>query len=274
MTQAPSQPDFYGTILKSLRLAEVSLSETAYAPGMRVPPHSHAQAYLCYVRKGTFSEFHEGRSRTCQPSSLIFHPAEETHSDKFHDVGGLCFNIEFGSDLLSRLEEYAPVPPMRLDFQGGLLASLAARLYYEFRQADKVSALVAECLVLEILAETSRRAPRLAERQPPRWLVTAREIIQAHFSETLSLADVALAVGAHPVQLARAYRRHYRCTVGEDIRQRRIEFACRELSKSDVAPLAQIASAAGFTDQSHFSKTFKRVMGLTPVEFRRTFRHR
>jgi AraC family transcriptional regulator len=94
-----------------------------------------------------------------------------------------------------------------------------------------------------------------------------------HFSESLTLAGVAASVGVHPVHLARVFRQHYRCTIGEYVRQVRIEFASRELSVSD-APLAEIAFTSGFSDQSHFSKTFKRLTGQTPAQFRKASRLR
>ena len=74
----------------------------------------------------------------------------------------------------------------------------------------------------------------------------------------------------HPVHLAREFRRFQRCTIGEYIRQLRIERACRQLHASDE-PLATIASAVGFSDQSHFSRTFKRLIGMTPAGYRATF---
>jgi AraC family transcriptional regulator len=53
----------------------------------------------------------------------------------------------------------------------------------------------------------------------------------------------------------------------------RIEDACRRLATSD-APLVAIALDAGFADQSHFAKTFKRQTGMTPAEYRRSVRPR
>ena len=79
----------------------------------------------------------------------------------------------------------------------------------------------------------------------------------------LPLADVARRVGVHPVHLARTFRRVHQITFAGYVRHVRIEFARRELAASD-APLGDIAVAAGFCDQSHFSRLFKRYTGLTP----------
>ncbi len=87
------------------------------------------------------------------------------------------------------------------------------------------------------------------------------------FQESISLAAVAELADVHPVSLARAFRRTYHCTVGDYVRRLRIELACQKLTGSD-ASLVEIALSAGFSEQSHFSRTFKRLTGLTPSEYR------
>jgi AraC family transcriptional regulator len=67
------------------------------------------------------------------------------------------------------------------------------------------------------------------------------------------------------------FQKHYRCTVGAYIRRLRIDFACRELANTE-APLVDIALAAGFCDQSHFTKTFRRHTGQVPSQFRESIR--
>ncbi len=120
---------------------------------------------------------------------------------------------------------------------------------------------------MEMLAEASRRAVRHLNSKPPRWLKQAREFLDAHFSDNFTFSDVAVSVGVHPVHLAREFRRHYKCTLGEYTRQLRIDFACRELAKPNSS-LVEIALASGFSSQSHFSTIFKRLTGVTPADYR------
>jgi AraC family transcriptional regulator len=78
-------------------------------------------------------------------------------------------------------------------------------------------------------------------------------------------------VGVHPVHLAQAFHKSYYCTVGDYVRQLRIEYARHELVASET-PIIQIALAAGFCDQSHFTRTFKRIVGVAPSQYRESLR--
>jgi AraC family transcriptional regulator len=158
-------------------------------------------------------------------------------------------------------------------FRGGFVVHLAHRLHGEFRLRDEVSRLAIESIALGMLAEASRRTAKPSERPVPAWLRQARALVEAHFAEPLPLADVARRVGVHPVHLARTFRRVHQITFAGYVRHTRVEFARRELAASE-SPLGDIAVAAGFCDQSHFSRLFKRYTGLTPAEYRLAFQPR
>ena len=156
-------------------------------------------------------------------------------------------------------------------FHGGYTQSLALRLYREFYRDDPVAPLAAEGLALEILAEAFRRQGAVTQRIPPRWVKRVKEVLHDRFNEQLTLFEIARSASIHPTHLARAFRRHFGCPVGEYVRQRRVEFVCDQLTNTSL-PLAEIALAAGFSDQSHFNRIFKRCMAMTPSQFRRSSR--
>ena len=261
------QPGYhFGQISKSCNVAGFVLTETIYSPSLKIPDHSHEQACFCLVLQGSYAEIYGGTVLACKPLSLLFRPPGETHSDHIHGAGGLCFIIEVEHSWLEQVREYSVALDAPTTFQGGTAAWLALKVYKEFKHLDEVSALAVQGLALTIAAELSRH-PGIATCKPPRWMGHVKEILHARFSENLSLAGIAALVGVHPVYLASAFRRCYRCTIGDYVRQLRVEYACREILDSD-APLVEIALAAGFSNQAHFSRTFKRITGMTPLEYR------
>ena len=248
---APGQ--HYGEISKRRAVAGFNLIETRYAPQLKLPRHTHERACLCLVLRGACHEIYTRRSFLCRPFSFLFRPAEEPHEDEFDSGGTQTLIVEVDQHWLARLREQRVRLAAPVCLQGGVLTGLAARLYAEVRQRDDAAVLSVEGLLLEIAAELARDAARGAERKAPRWLERARDLLHASYVEPPAFAAIAHAVEVHPVHLAREFRRHYHCTLGEYVRRLRIEFACREIAVSD-ATLAEIALAAGFTHQAHFSR--------------------
>lgn len=261
----------YGAILNTQKVADLTVTENAYAPQVRLPKHSHSQACFCLVLQGAYSEIYQQKTLSCEPFSLVFRPAGEVHSDCFSKVRVRCFIIEFENTWLDRVHTYASGLDSPKTFQENSVVWLALKLRKEIKRMDAVTPLIIEGLMLEIMAEASRHFGKSSGPGIPPWLKQVREMLQEHATERLTLSSLAEVVGVHPVYLASAFRQHYRCTIGEYVRQLRVESACRELSVAET-PLTQVALAAGFADQSQFSRTFKRVVGVTPTEYRKTLR--
>jgi AraC family transcriptional regulator len=256
---------FLGEVTRRRLIAGLSLSETRYAPGTRLPPHRHEQAYLCLVRRGTYCEEYAGLRRACGPLTVAFHPAAELHAE---DFGGevWSFNVEFPPPWLRRAGGAGAALDRPLDSQGGPLAGLALRLFDEFEQPDEVSPLVVEGLALELLGRWAREVAAGTSRAVPPWLRRVRERLEGDYAGPPCLTELAADAGVHPGHLAAAFRRHFGCTAGEYVRRQRVAAACRRLTGTDL-PLAAVALEAGFADQSHFTRTFRRHLGLTPAEF-------
>lgn len=265
-----SEGCFPTEIIGGAKAAEFTLTETAYAANHQLQKHSHERACFIVVLQGTFSEVYERRQRACEPLTLIFRPPHETHRDCFHDQGARCLNVEVNEQWLRRVGAYSRVLDDSVDFCGGPFSQLAARLYREYRLMDEASPLAIEGLLIEIVAEATRRSLPSSSPGRPRWVGQAEEMIRAQFREPLTLVGIAAAVGVHPVHLSAIFHETYGCTVGEYTRSLRVEFACGQLAGSDD-PIIKIALAAGFYDQSHFSRTFKLHTGVTPAAYRSMF---
>lgn len=260
----------HGVRVQSGELAGFTLVETIYSPGFKMPHHSHELTHFSLVLQGGYTERYGRRSRAAEPSTLVIHPQNEDHSVNFDKAGARIFSVVVKPQWLERVREHTSVLDNPADFRGGLPVTLALRLYHECQEMDEVSPLIIEGLSLEILAA----AHRLSERKTaPRWLIRARDLLHARFSERLSLDEIAKAVGVHSTHLSRVFRSQYGCTIGEYVRRLRVEHTSRLLSTSDT-PLHEIAAAAGFSDQSHFARTFKRYMQMSPNEYRRIARPR
>jgi AraC family transcriptional regulator len=266
-----SPGQFFGQVTRERVVAGLHLSETRYAPGTRLPRHSHEHGYFCLVRRGHYQEKFGGRERSCGPLTVAFHPPGETHAEYFAGEETWSFNIEMTAAWLARWRDVVARLDWTADFQGGPLAALALRLYGEFLHSDEATPLAIEGLTLEIFAQAWRSSLRNVERTPPRWLARVRAALDHRFANSHTLAELAQLAGVHPVHLAAAFRRQYGCTVGQYVRRRRIEYACRELTSSATG-LAEVGLAAGFADQSHFCRTFKRLTGLTPAAYRQSAR--
>ena len=263
----PPKQFTHGEIVRWRRVGGLLLAEVVYEPGQRIHRHIHPHARFVLVLQGAITEVRGTESNTYGPSTLLFRSADEPHSYVISNAGATCLIVDVDDGWYARARQHAPVLTQSAGFRSGFVVHLAHRLYGEFRLRDEVSRLAIESIALGVLAEASRRVARSGERRMPQWLQRARALVERHFAEPLPLATVAGQVGVHPVHLVRTFRRCYNTTFAGYVRHLRVEFARGELAGS-AASLSDIAIAAGFCDQSHFTRLFKRHTGLTPAEYR------
>ncbi len=257
-------------VVRSKHINGLNLSEAAYPHALRQPRHTHKFASLSFVLAGNYLENLNRQSFLREHSTFIFHPPEESHAVDFQ-TNVRILNVKFDFQRLASIREHLTVLDESESCRTETINYLGQRLYREFQSSDAFSALAIEGLILEILAEAARSKIRAAEKNFPVWLAQTKDFLHANFAETFFLEDVAKIAGVHPVHLSRVFRQKFGCTIGEYVRRLRVEFAAERISAT-AAPLSEIALAAGFADQSHLSKTFKSVFGLTPAKHRKTTR--
>lgn len=92
--------------------------------------------------------------------------------------------------------------------------------------------------------------------------------IHEHYAEPTDTKKIAAMVGMSPRQFNRRFQRFFRTTLCQYLMRVRINAACRLLTETDHS-VTDIAIEVGFFDQSHFSRTFIRLMGDSPLKYRK-----
>ena len=261
--------EFYGTTSQALSANGYRFTEKSYSSRATLPNHAHELSHFCFVLSGRYNETIAGRRFERGPTTLVYYPPDVSHAEE-HFNYGRHFLVEIDFSGLERVREYGAGLSEPVLLRGESSLWLAARMYREFRDRDGFSPMVLESISTELLIAASRQHSRKADRKPPPWLDHVKDYLRSTFSEPPALDELAKVVGVHPTHLARVFRKFERCTVGDYVREVRIEYARQRMLLSDD-PLVEIALAAGFADQTHFTRTFKRLTGMTPTEFRRMF---
>lgn len=140
------------------------------------------------------------------------------------------------------------------------------------RSGSAHGCLWADGLILQIVARLIDLRDRPVAVQTgglAAWQVRrACDLMQARLAEGVGLDDAAASVGLSPWHFARAFKASVGATPNRWLTERRIDLA-KHLLADRRQSLTEVALAVGFGSQSAFGAAFRRVVGLTPGEYRR-----
>lgn len=242
-------------------------TEAWWKPGRQLEEHSHPLTGFLVVLSGGFTVDFSGTRRDCPPATVLIEPARIPHANRIAVSGARALVVQLDLPKLQWIDDCRGLLTSVQHLRNGAIAALAEGLVQEMRVRDGASALAVESQVLEMLAAAIRTPPP-RESSPPPWLRRAHELLHDRFLEDLTLAELATAVEVHPVYLARMYRRSYRISFAQHLRDLRLDWAAFQLIHART-PISMIALDARFADQAHFTRAFHLRHGLPPGRFRR-----
>ena len=252
----------FGHVTEVREFGGLVLAESHYAPGLTTPWHTHETASFTISLHGGYLEEHRTRTFDCFPGKTLFRTAGGQHCNRIGPSGAHCLMLEMRASWQERLVgTRLPSSACQIHDRDGIFL----RLRRELALGDDIMPLAVEALVLELCCQLQRACA--VRGRIPMWLRQIREKLEAEFAGKHSLKALADHAAVHPAHLARAFRQHFGCSVGEYVRRRRVVFACERIAAGD--PLSHIAIDAGFANQPHLSRTFKTITGRSPGEFRR-----
>lgn len=254
-------PRFRATDVGAFRV-----TEAWFPPGLELPPHVHERPILGVMLDGSFDDAFVRRTYACPAGTVFTEPGGERHANQVDRAGARVLVVQPDPDDVEAWRPCAELFDELYNFRHARIAGLAGRLATELDVDDDTAPLLREGLVLEMLGLATRLAP-LDRGDPPGWLRPAVEFIHDRFRDGIRVDDIAAVAGVHPVHFARVFRQRYGETVGVFVRRLRVEWAQRRIAETDD-PLATIAQQAGYADQSHLTRAFRRHFGITPGRYR------
>jgi AraC-like DNA-binding protein len=225
--------------------------------------HRHDTYALGITTAGVQEFRYRGARRICLPGQLHF-----LHPDELHDGGpatadGFAYRIAYVEPAIVQAALGGrPLPfaePVRdaCPATAGLVALLADI----DEPLDELAAAAAATAVADALEGAAGQAP--AREAIDTAAVTAvREHLAAHPTEGTRAADLERIAGMDRWSVARQFRRAFGTSPDRYRRMRRLAVARDAIAAGE--PLAAVAAAVGFADQSHMTRHFTRAYGLTP----------
>jgi len=263
-------PALRDQLVTEVQLAGLRVSESHHAPATSIARHAHRSATLTLLVAGSFEEQYRRRpSVSCFAPAVHVRPQGEAHRDLMGAAGARNVVVEIDDRRLEAMRPCGAVFDDVKQLKSPPVVSTALRIGRELRIRDEASALSLEGLVLELMGAATRESAAV-ERAAPPWIGRIRELLQTRYLERgLGLDALAAEAGLHPVHFCRVFRQHFGSSPGEYVRHLRLQWAAEEL-RTTRRSIAEIAWAAGFTDQSHLTRQFRAQLGWTPAAWRRS----
>ena len=116
-------------------------------------------------------------------------------------------------------------------------------------------------------SDRSKSLPRPKGKLSSLQLKEVIEYIHAYLDSELSLTELATQLNLSPFHFARLFKKSLGLSLHKYVLQNRIERAKKLITVASDIPLSDIALQAGFYDQTHFGKTFKKYVEVSPKAF-------
>ena len=223
---------------------------------VEVPEHVHDWPVLSLFVMGSYlNETEIGESFISGPSA-VFYRARAAHRNTSGAVGFEQIEIEFDPAWVGhRLLPSAPA----LRWIGG---ATGADVRHLVNTCERESS---EDRLRRALQLFLASAAQQSQRPPAHWVGTISQRLKE--STGLKISELAKEVGRHPSWAGSAYRH----ATGESVQQTAARFRVERatcLLRETEQPFAAIALDAGFCDQSHMNRSFRRLLGRSPADIR------
>jgi AraC-like DNA-binding protein len=242
--------------------------------------HTHEGAAVGVIEDGAESFYYRGAIHTAPAGRIIIFNPNEAHTGQGTDERGWRFRM-FYLDSALLMKAAAELSGKRRDIpffstptiDDPELASLLRNLHISLEAGG--TKLERESKFLWTFAQLAKRHaddPSVERGMGDERTVVriVRQYLEDRYSENVSLDDLARVAGLSAYHLLRVFRSETGLPPHAYLEQIRVNRA-RELLRAGSS-IADVTFNTGFSDQSHFSRHFKKMTGVTPGQYQKTAR--
>jgi len=261
--------DFSGVTHHWMDCDDVRLALTHCDAGVALPRHHHADPFLSFLISGQYAEGHGRQWTDCNENMLTWHPANDQHAVQHGDKEVVSLQMEFPGGAFESISLSKKLPATRTAALMPSLRMSLLNLVDELRSPDPWSHISIRGCLLQVLSAIGRFEMRTGNATGVAVVSRIDAAIAEAFPGAPELDEVISGLGLSVAQAASIYRHETGITISVAIRKFRITRACELLKERDL-PLADVALECGFCDQSHFTRSFSRLLKCTPGQYRQS----
>jgi AraC family transcriptional regulator len=254
--------EYSGNILQLMECQGIVASKTGYKNDYNQSIHYHANPHLSFILNGALTERKQNQTQLKTTKDILFYHSGELHQTISLTPTTQNLNLEIDALFLSNYE--ISENDLRLAVHENIGSHLfMIKLFTELNFNDELAQTSLSALLLQFVSETNCK-----DYKQINWCLKLQEILNDEWNHNHSLDELSLKLGVHPVTISKHFSKYFGCTLGEYVRKVRIVRSL-EMIKSTTYSLSEIAYICGFSDQSHFIRTFKHLTGLNPKTFQK-----
>lgn len=247
----------------------------AYFVQHAYPRHSHDYYVVTLIENGRQSFTHKGTKHLTSPGGVILINPDAVHTGEAVDKQG--FQMRSLYPTTSHMERAVfeltgrhQALPFFKDVQVDNRWAMNSILTLHKALSRQASPLECESRFIWILAEFIKRYADVSFTEPPlgkekNAVAQARRYIDENFSQGVSLSMLAQQVALSPYYLLRVFCAEVGMPPYAYLESVRIRHAQHLIEAG--SPLAEVAMEVGFSSQSHLTRHFKKIIGVTPGQY-------
>ncbi len=243
-----------------LHFDRFNVERSVYPPDLYMAPHKDKLSRISIILDGELWESTDQGEVKATRNSVVIKPNDVVHENTFGPTPLRLLSISFNDNslLTDRFDAWQWINHPAINVLG-------IRLWTQMQGVKDEKRLM---MLFEDFFTTLARLGKAHFTRPAEWPATLKALLETDLDAPQTIQALSEQLSLHRVSLARGFKKEFALSPVQFRQYTRVATALQQLALTQKS-LSAIAYDAGFSDQSHLSRSLKSLVGCTPGGFRR-----